>query len=267
MRATMVAVITIMGMATASTADISQVSTQPVNANSTAVNSSADINKIENFRPLFEERERLIERQRDLEKEIEDLSAKLKDAGPEEILQQNMASANADLKTAQAATPPDPGKVATIQNYLAAAQAKLQTVLGGPASLQSKKTEYERNTQKLFALEQRIASLFDDTRDINRFHLGVTVTFGILVLVVIAGFYVIAWYKQGVATAIFAGEMGMQFVTLFLVVIAIILFGIMGTLEGRELAALLGGLSGYILGRASGASRHPSSEGNGTQSL
>jgi hypothetical protein len=66
----------------------------------------------------------------------------------------------------------------------------------------------------------------------------------------VGGFYVIAWYKQGVATTIFAGELGMQFITLFLIVIAIILFGIMGTLEGKELSALLGGLSGYILGRA-----------------
>ena len=57
-----------------------------------------------------------------------------------------------------------------------------------------------------------------------------------------------------IAYTIFAGEKGMQFITLFLIVIAIILFGIMGTLEGRELAALLGGLSGYILGRTSTAS-------------
>jgi hypothetical protein len=34
-------------------------------------------------------------------------------------------------------------------------------------------------------------------------------------------------------------------------VIAIILFGITGILEGKELSALLGGLSGYILGRTS----------------
>lgn len=33
-------------------------------------------------------------------------------------------------------------------------------------------------------------------------------------------------------------------------VIAIVLFGIIGELEGKELFALLGGLSGYILGRA-----------------
>jgi hypothetical protein len=78
----------------------------------------------------------------------------------------------------------------------------------------------------------------------------VTLIFSVLVFFVIVGFYFIAWYKTGVATTIFSGAMGMQFVTLFLIVIAIILFGIMGTLEGRELAALLGGLSGYILGRA-----------------
>lgn len=55
-----------------------------------------------------------------------------------------------------------------------------------------------------------------------------------LIAIVVGGFYVIAWYKDGIATKIFGGEMGMQFVTLFLIVIAIILFGIMGTLEGRE---------------------------------
>jgi hypothetical protein len=50
---------------------------------------------------------------------------------------------------------------------------------------------------------------------------------------------------------------GLQFITLFSLIIAIILFGVMNILEGRELAALLGGLSGYILGR--------SNLGHGTQ--
>ena len=42
--------------------------------------------------------------------------------------------------------------------------------------------------------------------------------------------------------------------------IAIILFGITNILEGRELAALLGGLSGYILGKYNS----PDRPGNGT---
>jgi hypothetical protein len=41
----------------------------------------------------------------------------------------------------------------------------------------------------------------------------------------------------------------MQFITIFSLVIAIILFGITGILESKELSALLVGLSGFILGR------------------
>src|SRR5207247_2857890 len=57
--------------------------------------------------------------------------------------------------------------------------------------------------------------------------------------------------------AIFAGQTGIQFLTLFSIVIAIILFGITGILADKELAALLGGISGYILGRSSTASAPP----------
>ena len=62
--------------------------------------------------------------------------------------------------------------------------------------------------------------------------------------------------------AIFTGESGIQFVTLFSLVIAIILFGVLKILEGKELAALLGGLSGYILGRGSRSQRDMSLPGN-----
>lgn len=54
----------------------------------------------------------------------------------------------------------------------------------------------------------------------------------------------------------------MQFVTLFSLVIAIVLFGVLKILDGRELAALLGGLSGYILGRGSRSERAPPPAGN-----
>lgn len=74
--------------------------------------------------------------------------------------------------------------------------------------------------------------------------------FAVLVAGVIGGFFWIATKDETVRRAIFSGTAGIQFVTLFSVVIAIILFGIIEILEGKELAALLGGLSGYILGRA-----------------
>lgn len=78
-----------------------------------------------------------------------------------------------------------------------------------------------------------------------------SVIFSILIGLVILGFFVMAYRDGVVRQAIFSGQTGLQFVTLFSIVIAIILFGITGILEDKELAALLGGLSGYILGRSS----------------
>ena len=49
---------------------------------------------------------------------------------------------------------------------------------------------------------------------------------------------------------IFRNDRGLQFITLFSLVIAITMFGLLNILEGKELSALLGGLSGYILGRS-----------------
>ena len=77
------------------------------------------------------------------------------------------------------------------------------------------------------------------------------IAFTILVGVVIAGFFLISFSSEDVKKAIFSNEAGIQFITLFAIVIAVILFGITGILEGKELAALLGGLSGYILGKGS----------------
>ncbi len=68
-----------------------------------------------------------------------------------------------------------------------------------------------------------------------------------MVGLVILGFLYIAARDAGVRRTIFSGDAGI--LTLFSLVIAIILFGITGILEGMELSALLGGISGYILGR------------------
>ena len=83
----------------------------------------------------------------------------------------------------------------------------------------------------------------------NKFKLWVTAAFSALVGVVILGFFVVAAIDETVRRSIFSSQSGIQFLTLFSLVIAIILFGITGILEGKELSALLGGLSGYILGR------------------
>jgi hypothetical protein len=208
-----------------------------------------DVNTISDFRPLFEERESVIDQLRVLEHDLDELITKGRNLPPSDTIDQDLRRANRDLDRAKKAAKPDPLQIDAIQRYIDTTIENLQTAKAYAPKLQQMKDETERRRRRLFVIEQRIASLFDATRDVNRFRTNATYTFGVLVFLVVLGFYLIAWYKQGVAATIFAGELGMQFITLFLIVIAIILFGIMGTLEGRELAALLGGLSGYILGR------------------
>lgn len=89
-----------------------------------------------------------------------------------------------------------------------------------------------------------------------------TYVFGGLVAVVIIGFFGVAFTTPDVRTVMFSGDRGIQFITLFSLVIAIILFGILGILEGKELSALLGGLSGYILGRGSNLSTENATAGS-----
>lgn len=204
----------------------------------------------DDFRRLFEEREKLLGERRELEKSIEELSGRTRNLPSVESLERGLAKANRDLERSQKSKTPDPVNIDFLQRQIETTSDDLAIAKSAMPLLKAQRDQYETVGTRLFQLEQRIASLFDASRDVNKFRSNVTYTFGVLVFVVIVGFYFIAWYKQGVATTIFSGAMGMQFVTLFLIVIAIILFGIMGTLEGKELAALLGGLSGYILGRA-----------------
>lgn len=53
-------------------------------------------------------------------------------------------------------------------------------------------------------------------------------------------------------------DSGLQFVTIFSILIAVILFGILDILKGSELAAILSGMSGYILGKNRGSGAEPS---------
>ncbi len=101
----------------------------------------------------------------------------------------------------------------------------------------------------LNTLDDVINSNLLTTDATNKFRLYVCIAFSILIGLVIAGFFMVSYLSESIRNAIFTGESALQFVTLFSLIIAIILFGIVNILEGRELSALLGGLSGYILGR------------------
>jgi hypothetical protein len=115
-----------------------------------------------------------------------------------------------------------------------------------------------KNLEKqLFDVEAQINDLL--ARDVvaQNFKSQISLYFAIVVGLMILCFFGVAFYDEKVRVTIFSGQTGMQFVTLFSIIIAIILFGITGILGDKELSALLGGLSGYILGRynQSGTSR------------
>jgi hypothetical protein len=107
------------------------------------------------------------------------------------------------------------------------------------------------NTDDLNTLGSKIAELNNTDSVAQNFKKEISWSFAALVGFVILGFFVIAWKDEKIRKTIFSGDSGIQFLTLFSIVIAIILFGITGVLEGKEISALLGGISGYILGRSS----------------
>jgi hypothetical protein len=103
-------------------------------------------------------------------------------------------------------------------------------------------------------MDERFLSKINDTARKDIFTSLTTAIFGLAVIVVIVFFFRLANYDN-VRISLFQNDSGLQFVTLFSIVIAIILFGVLKILEAKELSALLGGLSGYILGRGSIAGR------------
>ncbi|MDT5123478.1 MAG: hypothetical protein QOC96_2960 [Acidobacteriota bacterium] len=117
-------------------------------------------------------------------------------------------------------------------------------------------TQELKTTREALAVKKAQLRCIQQTiADINTpeqgFKQTMSIIFAILIGAVILGFFVLSYVDESIRRAIFSGQTGIQFLTLFSIVIAIILFGITGILQDKELAALLGGLSGYILGRYS----------------
>jgi hypothetical protein len=101
----------------------------------------------------------------------------------------------------------------------------------------------------LARLDGAISELMTFSRDESWFRLEMGAGFLILVTLLIVCFFIFA-SRSGSIKDILSNDRGLQFITLFSLVIAITLFGLLNILESKELAALLGGLSGYILGRS-----------------
>jgi hypothetical protein len=111
------------------------------------------------------------------------------------------------------------------------------------------RAKLQRTEDYLLALDDSVNSALLTTDTNNSFRTNICLAFSGLVGAVIIGFFIVAYRDEPIRRNLFANDAAIQFVTIFCLIIAIILFGVINILEGRELAALLGGLSGYILGR------------------
>ncbi len=112
----------------------------------------------------------------------------------------------------------------------------------------------------------RIDSLYGKLYDEGNFKTWITGFFSFIVAALLLTFFVFISRKSETSLAkdFLSSGNGLQFITLFSLVIAIILFGVLGILEGRELAAILSGISGYILGKGiqNPRSSNPNNETN-----
>lgn len=112
--------------------------------------------------------------------------------------------------------------------------------------------------ESLDGVERNINVALYSKNERDTFKTLISVLFGGLIAIVIALFFIMAsrGNESSLAAEIFSSPSGLQFITLFTLVICIAMFGILGILEGKELSALLGAISGYVLGRVSAHDVH-----------
>ncbi|MFN4164086.1 MAG: hypothetical protein ACK4GK_05900 [Ferrovibrio sp.] len=164
-----------------------------------------------------------------------------------EKTQRNLENVNYDIERIEKASEQNKKRRDALQKDISERTKKLDDTKAEERDLISKLKE---DVKSQAALEDEIGQLLTPESQRNTFKTMIASAFALLVAFVIFGFFAVAWRDEIVRRTIFSSDSGIQFLTLFSLVIAIILFGITGILESKELAAMLGGLSGYILGRA-----------------
>lgn len=127
----------------------------------------------------------------------------------------------------------------------------IKTTEGFRRIIENKVQAILKKTDKLSGLGTKATELNNTKYVSQNFKKQISWSFALLVGIVIIGFFIIAYKDDAIRKTIFSGDVGLQFITIFSIIIAIILFGITEVLGGKEIAALIGGISGYILGRNS----------------
>jgi hypothetical protein len=112
------------------------------------------------------------------------------------------------------------------------------------------KINIENIKQDIRRCQNQIDTALDPENRKQGFKMYMSLTFAILIGFLLAAFFYIVYKKSdNTLSILLLSGYGLQFITLFVLIIAIILFGILDILKGSELAAMLSGISGYILGK------------------
>lgn len=210
------------------------------------------IQQSNDFLALADKRAELLDETQDLKTEISELEKQLPEAIP--------VSEWDEMKQQLAVLQEKPTRTALEEQTMQNLESKLKLLKTDQYindQLTKKRQLLTDDKDLLLCIQETIPQLTSPDQQFKGYMSG---AFAALIAIVIGGFFLLASRDEVMRRAIFSGETGIQFLTLFSLVIAIILFGIINILEGKELAALLGGLSGYILGRTtqrSGAAAAP----------
>ncbi len=104
--------------------------------------------------------------------------------------------------------------------------------------------------QDIYNCRSQIDSILAPEYKQQDFRTNISICFTVLIGVLLVSFFVIVYKKSdnSLSKELLSSN-GLQFITLFVLIIAVILFGILSILQGSELAAILSGISGYILGK------------------
>jgi predicted RND superfamily exporter protein len=231
------------GCAVASAQEAGTTTTPPQTA--ARVNCSEIVNKEDNLNEVAEKRDTLTSESSKLEQKIVQLNGQIASA-PTAAQLEARRKERTELLAKSKPSDADKARIAELDDTDVKSREELRNdVKAAEAELDSKKAQAR-------CVQQAINNIYSPEQTFKKW---MSITFAGLIGLVIFGFFVVSYVDESVRRAIFSGQTGMQFLTLFSIVIAIILFGITSILGDKELSALLGGLSGYILGRHSAPGR------------
>lgn len=129
-----------------------------------------------------------------------------------------------------------------LNRKLAESRLAVKEITDLKKSLSDKKAE-------LLQIESKISQLMIPKINQQNLMFWAGIGFVVLMCILLGTFYYVVRTDPMIRGVIFSGDSGIQFIALFSIIIAIILLGLTGILEGKELSALLGSAAGYILGK------------------